>query len=121
MRIKEPYENLFGFVPELTEKRHQFSTEVMPEILEIHELFREKSMHSGELDEKTGQMILFALLASHMREGAQVHAISSRRLGATWKELHAVANLVFLFSGLSAMNFAIRILFDLKSKEEAGL
>lgn len=120
MSIKEPYEKLFGFVPELTEKRHNFSSEIMPEILEIHEVFRERCMHSGVLDEKVGQMILFAILSSHMREGARVHAISSRRLGATWAELHAVANLVFLFSGLSAMNFSIRILSELKHQEENG-
>ncbi|EMS71445.1 carboxymuconolactone decarboxylase family protein [Ruminiclostridium cellobioparum] len=118
MSIKEPYEKLFGFTPELTEKRHNFSAEVMPEILEIHEVFRKKCMNSNILDEKVSQMILFAILSSHMRNGARVHAISSRRLGATWEELHSVANLVFLFSGLSAMNFSISILSDLRNEEE---
>lgn len=118
MSIEEPYEKLFGFIPELTKKRHQFSAEICPEILEIQERFREKCMHSGVLEEKVGQMILFAILSSHMREGARVHAISSRRLGASWEELHAVANLVYLFSGLSAMNFSIKILSELKELEE---
>lgn len=118
MSIEEPYQKLFGFVPELTKKRHTFSNEVFPEILEIQEEFRKKCMHSDALDEKTAQIILFAMLASQLREGAKVHAISSRRLGASWKELHAVCNLVFLFAGLSAMNFSTRILMEVKEQEE---
>ncbi len=118
MSIKEPYEKLFGFVPELTQQRHAFSAEVFPEILDLHEEFRKRCMHTDALEEKTGQLILFAMLGTQLRPGARVHAISSRRCGATWKELHAVCNLIFLFGGLSAMNFSIKIIDDIKKEEE---
>ncbi|KNY26423.1 carboxymuconolactone decarboxylase family protein [Pseudobacteroides cellulosolvens] len=118
MSIQEPYEKIFGFVPELTKKRHAFSAEVFPEILDIQEEFRKSCIHSEALEEKTAQLILFGILSSHMREGAKVHAIASRRLGATWKELHSVSNLVFLFGGLSAMNFSIKLLAEVKEQEE---
>jgi len=118
MGINEPYEKLFGFVPELTKIRHKFTSEVYPEILDIHEEFRKRCINSDALDEKVAQLVLFALLSSHMREGAKVHAIASRKLGVSWKELHAVSNLVFLFSGLSAMNFSIRLLAEIKDQEE---
>lgn len=113
----EPYERLFGFVPELTKIRHRFSTEIFPEILEIQETFREICMHSNALEDRQTQMILFAMLASQYRKGAKVHAIASRRIGVSWKELHGVANLIFLFGGLSAMNFAIQILAEVKEEE----
>ena len=115
--IKEPYFSLFGFIPEKTAVRHAFTSKVMPEILNLQEYFRKCNMHSLYLDEKFSQMMLFGMLSSHMRDGARVHAISSRKLGATWEELHAVSNLVFLFFGLPAFNFSIRILADLYNDE----
>lgn len=84
MDIKKPYEDLFGYVPELTKVRHEFTKEINPEILELHEEFRLKNIHSKVLDDKVAQLILFAVLSSHMRNGARVHAISSRKLGASW-------------------------------------
>lgn len=120
MEQHSPYEKLFGFVPELTKKRHDFTKEVSPDQLEVQEEFRKSMMHSSVLDDRTGQLVLFGILSSHLREGARVHAIAARRLGVSWAELHAVSNLVFLFSGLSAMNFSINILAGLKEKEAAG-
>ena len=120
MEFSDEYMNLFGFVPELTQTRHRFTNEVFPEILAMQEEFRKQCMHSDVLEEKTAQMILFAVLASHMKSGAKVHIISSRKLGASWKELHAVANLVFLFNGLSNFNFALQLLSQVKDEEEAS-
>jgi alkylhydroperoxidase/carboxymuconolactone decarboxylase family protein YurZ len=119
MKIEEPYVNLFGFVPELTQKRHKFTSEVFPEILDAQEAFRNSCIHCDALEDRTAQLILFAILSSHLREGARLHAIAARRLGTSWKELHAVANLVFLFAGLSAMNFSVKILSDVKETEDA--
>jgi alkylhydroperoxidase/carboxymuconolactone decarboxylase family protein YurZ len=118
MSIAEPYEKLFGFVPLLTQTRHEFSAEVFPEILALHEEFRQRCMHSEALEEKTAQLVLFAMLGSQLRSGARVHAIASRRAGATWKELHAVCNLIYLFAGLSAMNFSVKIIAEIKKEEE---
>lgn len=118
MNLHKPYEELLGFVPELTEIRHAFTSEFNTEMLDIHEEFRKKTFSSAHLDHKTMNVILFAILSSHMKEGAKVHAKGALKHGATYEELHAVANLVFLFAGLSCMNFAIRLLSEIHVEEQ---
>lgn len=58
---------------------------------------------------------MFAILSSQLREGTKVHAIASSRAGAGWWELHAVYNLIYLYANLSAMNFVVGILSQLKA------
>ena len=67
-------------------------------------------MYPDCFDTKTSQLILFAILLTNLQDAARLHAIAALRAGATYEELSAVINLVFLFRGLSAANLGAEIL-----------
>ena len=84
--------------------------ECNPEILDMVEKIREKAMYPDNIDTKTAQMILFAVLLSHVAPATEFHARGAMRAGATKKELHDVSALVFLFRGLPAFNLGAQII-----------
>lgn len=104
------YEELIGFVPPRIKNRIRAGLECDPEILDIVETIREKAMYPKSMDTKTAQMILFAVLLSHVSPAAEFHGRAAMRAGASKKELHDVAALAFLFRGLPAFNLAGELL-----------
>ena len=104
------YEDLIGFVPPEIQHRIRLGLETDPELLEVVENVREKAMYPDCFDVKTAQMILFAVLISHVSPASEFHARGAVRAGATKEELHAVAGLAFLFRGLPAFNLAAEVI-----------
>ena len=76
----------------------------------MQEELRRHCMYPDCFDVKTSQLILFASLLVNLQDAAKLHALGAYRAGATFEELSAVVNLVFLFRGLSAANLGAEIL-----------
>ncbi|MEC9329493.1 MAG: carboxymuconolactone decarboxylase family protein [Pseudomonadota bacterium] len=115
------YEELIGFVPPRIQHRIRVGLDTDPELLEVVEKVREKAMYPECFDTKTAQLILFAVLISHISPASEYHARAAVRAGATKEELHAVAGLAFLFRGLPAFNLAaemINKIFDERSLQD---
>ena len=64
--------------------------------------------------------LLFAILLTNLQDAAKLHALAAYRAGATFEELSAVVNLVFLFRGLSAANLGAEILQGIARSSEAS-
>jgi 4-carboxymuconolactone decarboxylase len=104
------YVELLGFVPPRIQARTDLLARVDPELLTIQEELRRHCMYPDCFDTKTSQLILFAILLTNLQDAAKLHALAAYRAGATFEELSAVVNLVFLFRGLSAANLGAEIL-----------
>jgi alkylhydroperoxidase/carboxymuconolactone decarboxylase family protein YurZ len=72
-------------------------------------------MYPDCFDTKTSQLFIFAIMLTNLQDAAKLHAIAAQRAGATFEELTAVVNFVFLFRGLSAANLGAEILQGLAS------
>ncbi|MEC7791458.1 MAG: carboxymuconolactone decarboxylase family protein, partial [Pseudomonadota bacterium] len=96
--------------PPKIQHRIRLGLETDPELLEVIENVREKAMYPDCFDVKTAQLILFAVLISHVSPASEFHARGAVRAGATKEELHAVAGLAFLFRGLPAFNLAAEVI-----------
>ena len=125
MQPKDPYSTIYkeliGFVPPRIQHRIRLGLETDPELLEVVENVREKAMYPDCFDTRTAQLILFAVLISHVSPASEYHARGAVRAGATKEELHAVAGLAFLFRGLPAFNLAaemINKIFDEDSPDD---
>ena len=104
------YVELLGFVPPRIQARTDFLARVDPELLTMQEELRRHCMYPDCFDIKTSQLMLFAILLANLQDAAKLHALAAYRAGATFEELNAVVNLVFLFRGLSAANIGAEIL-----------
>jgi 4-carboxymuconolactone decarboxylase len=104
------YVDLLGFVPPRIQARTDLLARLDPELLRLQEELRQHCMYPDCFDTKTSQLILFAILLANLQDAARLHAIAAHRAGATFEELSAVVNLVFLFRGLSAANIGAEIL-----------
>ena len=114
----EAYEALLGYVPPSIQHRISLGLECDPGLLDKLEELRNTAMYPGCIDEKTVQMILFAVLLAQLAPAARGHAIAAKRAGATKQELHAVAGLTFLFRGLSAFNIGAEIINEIFADDE---
>jgi len=104
------YEELIGFTPPRIHERIRLGLEVDPDLLDQVERLRTAAMYPKALDLKTAQLILFAVLLSHVAPPAEYHARAAKRAGASKAELHAVAGLAFLFRGLPAFNLGAEVI-----------
>jgi len=104
------YVELLGFVPPRIQARTDLLARVDPDLLPMQEELRRHCMYPDCFDVKTSQLILFAILLVNLQDAAKLHALGAYRAGATFEELSAVVNLVFLFRGLSAANLGAEIL-----------
>lgn len=104
------YVELLGFVPPRIQARTDLLARVDPELLAMQEELRRHCMYPECFDTKTSQLMLFAILLANLQDAAKLHALAAYRAGATFEELSAVVNLVFLFRGLSAANLGAEIL-----------
>lgn len=104
------YEELIGFTPPRIQHRVKLGLDVDPEMLDLIETIRNKAMYPDNIDVKTAQLILFAVLLSHVSPASEYHGRGAVNAGATREELHAVAALAFLFRGLPAFNLAAEVI-----------
>jgi alkylhydroperoxidase/carboxymuconolactone decarboxylase family protein YurZ len=109
------YVELLGFVPPRIQARTDLLARLDPELLTMQEELRRHCMYPDCFDTKTAQLMLFAILLTNLQDAAKLHALAAYRAGATFEELSAVVNLVFLFRGLSAANLGAEILQGLAS------
>jgi len=108
--FRDFYVELLGFVPPRIQARTDLLARVDPDLLPMQEELRRHCMYPDCFDIKTSQLILFAILLVNLQDAAKLHALGAYRAGATFEELNAVVNLVFLFRGLSAANLGAEIL-----------
>jgi len=111
------YRELLGFVPPRIEARIHVTGALDPQMLDLQERMRAHAMYPNCFDVKTVQLMLFGMLLMDLNDAALLHAIASRRAGASWEELQAVVSLVFLFRGLSAANRGAELLANLAKRE----
>lgn len=107
---REVYVDLLGFVPPRIQARTDLLARLDPELLARQEELRRHCMYPECFDTKTSQLFLFAILLTNLQDAAKLHALAAYRAGATFEELNAVVNFVFLFRGLSAANLGAEIL-----------
>jgi 4-carboxymuconolactone decarboxylase len=113
------YVDMVGFVPPRIASRIARLTELNPDFLIAQEEVRRQAIYTDALDQKTVQLILFAVLAVNVRDAAKLHGLAALRAGATWQELQAALNLAFLFGGLSVSNGNATILDEIAELEES--
>ena len=119
-KIRDVYVELIGFVPPRIQARTDLLARLDPELLTMQEELRRHCMYPDCFDTKTSQLFLFAILLTNLQDAAKLHALAAYRAGATFEELSAVVNLVFLFRGLSAANLGAEILQGIaKSSQES--
>jgi 4-carboxymuconolactone decarboxylase len=119
-QVRDFYVELLGFVPPRIQARTDILARLDPELLTMQEELRRHCMYPDCFDTKTSQLMLFAILLVNLQDAAKLHALAAYRAGATFEELNAVVNLVFLFRGLSAANLGAEILQGLaKSSKES--
>jgi 4-carboxymuconolactone decarboxylase len=115
------YAELLGFVPPRIQARTDLLARLDPELLAMQEELRRHCMYPDCFDTKTSQLMLFAILLSNLQDASKLHALAAYRAGASFEELSAVVNLVFLFRGLSAANLGAEILQGIaKSSRESS-
>jgi 4-carboxymuconolactone decarboxylase len=114
---RESYVKLFGTMPPLPRGRFSFSGSVDPEGLRRAEAFRAHAFQNGIYDEKTTQLLAFAVLVSSGSPAAKWHAISARRAGASWEELQTVVNIASVVSAFIPGNSGGSLLDDVRREE----
>ncbi len=114
------YVGLLGFVPPRIQARTDLLARLDPELLAQQEELRRHCMYPDCFDTKTSQLMLFAILLTNLQDAAKLHALAAYRAGATFEELSAVVNLVFLFRGLSAANLGAEILQGLAKSSQGS-
>jgi 4-carboxymuconolactone decarboxylase len=117
----QTYREMAGFVPPRIQARFDRLGRTNPELLLAQEKVRNLITYTDVLDQKTVQLILFAVLSVQLRDAAKIHGHAARRAGASWEELQAALDLAYLFGGVSIANHAPSILegvAELAAREE---
>jgi 4-carboxymuconolactone decarboxylase len=111
------YIELLGFVPPRIQARTDWLARLDPDLLNMQEELRKHCMYPDCFDTKTSQLFIFAIMLTNLQDAAKLHALAARRAGASFEELTAVVNFVFLFRGLSAANLGAEILQGIAKAE----
>jgi alkylhydroperoxidase/carboxymuconolactone decarboxylase family protein YurZ len=112
------YKDLLGFVPPRISSRFAVTGALDSKILDFQENARTHAMYPECFDQKTVQLMIFAMLLMDMNDAATIHGVAARRSGATWEEIQAVISLCYLFRGLPAANRGADILVELIKREK---
>jgi alkylhydroperoxidase/carboxymuconolactone decarboxylase family protein YurZ len=118
--LAQPYRELIGEVPPRVAARHYFTGAIDERIVSLQEQIRNHVMSPACFDDKTTQLLVFAMLMMDLSDAAKTHAVAARRCGATWIELQAVVSLCFLFRGIPAANRGAALLAELAASEPAA-
>jgi alkylhydroperoxidase/carboxymuconolactone decarboxylase family protein YurZ len=112
-QIESRYTDMIGFTPPKIAKRLKLGMQVDPDLVAALEDWRIAALTPKALDQKTVQLMSFAILLVQTSEAAANHAKAAIRAGATLEELHASAAIAALFRGVAAFNLAGEILSTL--------
>jgi 4-carboxymuconolactone decarboxylase len=114
---RERYRQMVGYVPPRIEQRLTQLAEQDPEWLDLQERLRAHAMYPSCMDQKTVQLILFAILVNRLSDAAVIHGLAARRAGASWEEMQAAVNLAYLFGGSSCANRGAEFLASISRRE----
>lgn len=112
-QLESRYTDMIGFTPPKIAKRLKLGMQVDPDLVTALEDWRIAALTPKALDQKTVQLMSFAILLVQTSEAAANHAKAAIRAGATLEELHASAAIAALFRGVAAFNLAGEILSTL--------
>ena len=112
-QLESRYTEMIGFTPSKIAKRLKLGMQVDPALVTALEDWRIAALSPNALDQKTVQLMSFAILLVQTSEAAANHAKAAIRAGATLKKLHASAGIAALFRGVAAFNLAGEILSTL--------
>lgn len=118
--FQNSYADLFGSVPPLPAAKFEFSGDIAPDALRLAEQLRAHAFYSNVFEPKTTQLMLFGMLLVLGAGAARFHALAARRSGATWEELHKVAELASAVMALGPLNNGSAILNELRTNEQKG-
>jgi alkylhydroperoxidase/carboxymuconolactone decarboxylase family protein YurZ len=104
--IENIYKKLIGYMPPRMKDRVKRGLRLDPDFTSKVEQLRDHAVAPKALELKTSQLIAFGILLNNLSHAAVNHGCAALRAGATEEELHAVAEMAFLFRGLPALNFA---------------
>ena len=99
--------------PLCLEQRYAYYLAIPLGALTALEDWRIAALTPDALDQKTVQLMAFAILLVQTSEAAANHAKAAIKAGATLEELHASAGIAALFRGVAAFNMAGEILAGL--------
>ena len=116
--FRDSYATLFGTVPPLPAAKFGFSAAVDPESLRLSEQARAHAFYSDVFDVKTTNLLIFGMLLAQESPAAPFHALAARRAGATWQELHKVAELASVVQSLGPLNNGAAFLKKMEEEEE---
>lgn len=116
----DTYRAMFGFVPDPIARRIDVSGELDPDFLDALETLRARAMYHPGLDERTRQLLAFAILLSHGRPASVNHLIGARRAGASWQEVIAAAEIVAALGAMGPANQIGRLIDEARTAEAAG-
>jgi 4-carboxymuconolactone decarboxylase len=111
------YRDMIGHVPPRVDARLEITGALDPVALRLQEQIRDHAMAPGLFDEKTIQLMVFAMMMAELSDAAHLHAQAARRAGASWDELQAVITLCAVFRGVPAANRGADILAKVAEKE----
>ena len=111
--FEQRYQDMLGFTPPKIAKRLKLGMQVDPALVTALEDWRIAALTPDALDQKTVQLMSFAILLVQTSEAAANHAKAAIKAGATLEELHASAGIAALFRGVAAFNLAGEILATL--------
>lgn len=111
--LEKRYEDMIGFTPPRIAKRLKLGMNVAPDVVAAIEDWRIAALTPDALDQKTVQLMAFAILLTQTSEAANNHAKAAIKAGATLEELHAAAAIAALFRGVAAFNLAGEVLSGL--------
>lgn len=111
--LEARYTDMLGFTPPKIAKRLRLGVRVDPDLVSSLEDWRIAALTPKALDQKTVQLMSFAILLVQTSEAAANHAKAAIKAGATLEELHASAGIAALFRGVGAFNLAGEIISNL--------
>src|SRR6202522_826194 len=106
------------FVPPRIEERLQQLAKLDLDLLDLQERVRAHAMYPACMDQKTVQIILFAILVNQKSDAAVIHGPAARRAGGSGEEMQAAVNLAYLFGGASCANRGAEFLAAVRRRED---
>jgi alkylhydroperoxidase/carboxymuconolactone decarboxylase family protein YurZ len=117
---RDSYREMIGYVPPRVDSRLAITGALDPVALALEEEFRDHALGNDVFDEKTVQLLVFAMMMAELSDAAVMHALAARRAGASWQELQGVITLCTVFRGVPAANRGADILARAAEKEWAA-
>ena len=114
---RQSYIDMIGYLPPRVEARLAVTGRLDPQAVDFQEQLRTHAMSTDLFDEKTVQLMVFAMMMAELSDAAVMHAHAARRAGASWEELQAVVTLCSVFRGVPAANRGADILARVAEKE----